>query len=269
MAHAGEKRAHDGAAKEELSAKKARAEPPSVPHASSGVLVPYLPAPTPMQQLTAPAPASTMVPAPPSASADEAAVEAFLRAMQPPLEQLDVALSAIRGSGVTMAHLRRAAGRDVLIAAVASALRITRPFDRLAFAAALLDLHCRSRRRAARLVAACCRRRDRPRLHTEHVPRRLTHINAHARVPKRRCIGDLRLLAAEQVQRRRFVLLLLQLSSLRPLPSLTSTTSFFNVCAGIVRRCVCASPILARCQCLRCCCCCDALHGALQPDRRR
>ena len=144
VAHAGEKRAHEAPEPAlQLSAKTARTEPPSVPHASSGVLMPQLPGALavqpaqPAKQLPLPL---SMVLAQPAASSEEAAVESFLRAMQPPVEQLDAALSAIRGSGVTMAHLRRAAGHHVLIVAVASALRITRPFDRLTFAAALLDL---------------------------------------------------------------------------------------------------------------------------------
>ena len=67
-------------------------------------------------------------------------MESFLRAAQPALEQLDVVLAAVRGSGVTMAHLRRIAGRDVLIDDVASMLCITRRIDRIMFKGLLLDL---------------------------------------------------------------------------------------------------------------------------------
>ena len=69
-------------------------------------------------------------------------MEAFLRAIQPPLHQLDAALSAIPSSGVTVAHLRRIAGRrhrDALIEEVAGMLSITRPIDRVMFKAALLE----------------------------------------------------------------------------------------------------------------------------------
>ena len=66
-------------------------------------------------------------------------MESFLRSMNPALE-LDVALSAVHGSGVTMAHLRRAASRDAVIAVVANTLRIMRPFDRVTFMLALLEL---------------------------------------------------------------------------------------------------------------------------------
>jgi hypothetical protein len=75
------------------------------------------------------------------------AVASFLRAIAPPLSQLDVVLAALPGSGVSMPHLARLAGaavsqgdRAMLLGTAADALRITNPFDRLAFVAAMLKL---------------------------------------------------------------------------------------------------------------------------------
>ncbi len=75
------------------------------------------------------------------------AVASFLRAIAPPLSQLDAVLAALPGSGVSMLHLARLAGaavsqgdRAMLLGTAADALHITNPFDRLAFVAALLEL---------------------------------------------------------------------------------------------------------------------------------
>jgi hypothetical protein len=74
-------------------------------------------------------------------------VVAFLRAIRPPLSQLDAALAALPDSGIRLAHLRcvvsadaSQADRTMLFGAAASALRIDRPADRLAFVTALLAL---------------------------------------------------------------------------------------------------------------------------------
>ena len=67
-------------------------------------------------------------------------MEAFLRTIDPPLQQLDVALSAIPSSGVTVAHLRRVAGREAPVEKFANLLRITLPADRVMFHAFVEDL---------------------------------------------------------------------------------------------------------------------------------
>ncbi len=80
----------------------------------------------------------------PLAEADKlAAVAAFLRGIRPPLEQLDAALAALPGSGVTVARLASFAASSecaMLVDRAAASLRLQLPFDRLAVLAALLAL---------------------------------------------------------------------------------------------------------------------------------
>ncbi len=101
-------------------------------------------APTAAPMLAPPA-AALPAPAPPAAAADSklAAVAAFLRGIQPPLEQLDAALAALPGSGVTMARLASFAAsgqRAMLVDRAAESLCLQLPFDRLAVLQALLAL---------------------------------------------------------------------------------------------------------------------------------
>ncbi len=96
-------------------------------------------APTAAPVLAPPAAA----PAPPAAMNDNlAAVAAFLRGIHPPLVQLDAALAALPGSGMSMAHLAcfGVSERESLLNDAADVLRIRAPLDRMVFKAALLAL---------------------------------------------------------------------------------------------------------------------------------
>jgi hypothetical protein len=100
--------------------------------------------PEPSPAVHAPPPAAP-APAPPAAAENSklAAIAAFLRGIQPPLEQLDAALAALPGSGVTMARLASFAAsseRAMLVDSAAASLRLELPFDRLAVLHALLAL---------------------------------------------------------------------------------------------------------------------------------
>jgi hypothetical protein len=90
-----------------------------------------------------------------------APVAAFLRAVAPPLSQLDAVIAALPSSGASMAHLTRIAAaatprdadRAMLLGAAADALHIHPRFDRLSFFAALLELAPRTDAAAGR--ASC------------------------------------------------------------------------------------------------------------------
>jgi hypothetical protein len=114
-------------------------------HAAVGVLTAPLPPYTPA------AAAITAAAAPPldgAADAATAPVASFLRAIAPPLSCLDGVISALPGSGVSMAHLTCVAAattvaqedRAMLFGTTADALNIHPRFDRLSFFAALLAL---------------------------------------------------------------------------------------------------------------------------------
>jgi hypothetical protein len=90
--------------------------------------------------------AVALVAAPAGEDATTAGVAAFLRSIRPPLSQLDAALAALPGSGLSMEHLaamaatEAAADRQMLYAGVAGELSLTRMADRVAFVAAVSAL---------------------------------------------------------------------------------------------------------------------------------
>jgi hypothetical protein len=108
----------------------------------------------PAAALPTAAPTAAPVLAPPAAAAPAsvplaaeddklAAVATFLRGIRPPLEQLDAALAALPGSGVTVARLASFAASSecaMLVDRAAASLRLELPFDRLAVLSAVLAL---------------------------------------------------------------------------------------------------------------------------------
>jgi hypothetical protein len=97
------------------------------------------------------APAATAALMPQASEDDTAAVAAFLRAIRPPLLQLNTVLAALPGSGVSMARLTCvfAPGASVLYSkqllySAAAALGITLQADLIALASALLALPART-----------------------------------------------------------------------------------------------------------------------------